>query len=125
MIVDVAGRPSVSAFRRVLAADGRLVLVGAGRGFSDTVGRLIGAQVRARLLKQPVINFIADVQLHHLDTLREMCEAGQIRPQIERSYPLSDAAAALARAETGQVGGKLVLRVRDEARGRSQPPGGR
>ena len=44
-----------------------------------------------------------------LDTLRELIEAGEIKPVIDRQYPLSDVAEAFRYLEEGNVKGKVVL----------------
>jgi NADPH:quinone reductase-like Zn-dependent oxidoreductase len=46
-----------------------------------------------------------------LVTLQQMADAGSIRPTIERTYPLAEAAAALAHVESGQARGKVVLTI--------------
>lgn len=43
--------------------------------------------------------------------LKELIEAGQLRPIIERIYPLSELAAAHTHSEQGRVVGKLVISV--------------
>lgn len=109
VIVDICGKPSISAFRRVLAPGGRLVLVGAGKGPVAVFGRLIGSVIRTRLLKQPIINFIADLELEHLQTLKELCESGKVTPVIDRTYPLAETAEAISYIETEKARGKVVI----------------
>jgi len=116
LIVDCGGKPSVPAFRRVLAPTGRLVLVAAGKGPLGVLGRLVGSQVRARLLGQPVINFIAKAPfVENLDTLRQLIEEGKVRPVIERTYPLEQAAEAISYLETERARGKVVITVAEDA----------
>jgi NADPH:quinone reductase-like Zn-dependent oxidoreductase len=110
VIVDCGGKPSVAAFRRTLTADGALVLVAAGKGRFGSLGRFIGSHVRRRLLKQPVITFIAHGPYkENLESLRELIEAGKVRPVIERTYPFSDIAEAIEYAATERTAGKLVI----------------
>ena len=45
------------------------------------------------------------------DALRELIEAGTIRPVVDRVYPLEEAAAAVAHVESGTVRGKVVIAV--------------
>lgn len=112
LIVDCGGRPTVAAFRRALKPDGRLVLVAAGKGAFGSVGRFTGGQFRRRVLKQPVIGFLASAPFkENLETLKELIEAGKVSPVIDRTYPLSEIAAALRYAETERVPGKVVLSV--------------
>ena len=46
-----------------------------------------------------------------LERISAWIGAGDVRPVIERSYPLADAAAAHRRSESRRVRGKLVLIV--------------
>ncbi len=46
-----------------------------------------------------------------LDQLRDLIEAGRVTPQVERVFPLAEAAQAHAASESGHTRGKLVLRV--------------
>lgn len=48
-----------------------------------------------------------------LDELREMIEAGRLRPVVSSVHELSDAAEAHRRMEAGHVQGKIVLAVRE------------
>ena len=43
--------------------------------------------------------------------VNELIEAGAVRPVIDRSYPLEEAAAALRRVEDGLALGKVVIAV--------------
>ena len=112
LIVDCGGRPSVAAFRRALAPGGRLVLVAAGKGRFGSLGRFIGGQLRRRLLRQRVIVFIASAPFdENLLTLKELIEAGKVRPVIDRTYPLERTAEAVAYAATEKVAGKVVITI--------------
>jgi NADPH:quinone reductase-like Zn-dependent oxidoreductase len=111
LIIDIGGNRSVRALRRVLAPDGRMVLVGAGHGGAGAIGRLVGGNLRRRILKQPVAVFIADVRREDLELLTELIEAGKIRPLIERTYPLDELPAALRHVEEGHARGKVVVTI--------------
>ncbi len=45
--------------------------------------------------------------------LFEMAERGLLRTKVEKTYPLSEATAAVARASQGKRGGKIVFRFED------------
>jgi NADPH:quinone reductase-like Zn-dependent oxidoreductase len=90
-----------------------LVLVGAPKG-----DRLLGpvshiAKVRLASLRasQKAVFFISKVSNEDLTALRELLEEGTIRPVVERSYPLSEAADALRYLGEGHARGKLVITV--------------
>jgi len=46
-----------------------------------------------------------------LDTLRQLIDAGQVTPVIDRTYPLAEAPQAIRRLQTGQARGKIVITV--------------
>lgn len=43
--------------------------------------------------------------------LKDMIEAGQITPAIDRTFPLAEAAAAIRYLEQGSACGKVVITV--------------
>jgi NADPH:quinone reductase-like Zn-dependent oxidoreductase len=55
--------------------------------------------------------FIAKPNVPDLETLRELVEAGKLRPIIDRTYALSDIAQAVEYAATERVAGKIAIRV--------------
>jgi NADPH:quinone reductase-like Zn-dependent oxidoreductase len=46
-----------------------------------------------------------------LDRLRELIDAGEISPLIDRRYPLADVPEAIAYLEQGHARGKVVIGV--------------
>ena len=114
LIFQLAGTTSPSAFRRVLTPKGRLVL-----SSGDSPGRVIGPVgriVKAMLLSpfvggQKMLPFVAKASSDDLQALRELIEAGRIKPVIDRTYPLSQAADAIRYLETGHARGKVVISV--------------
>jgi NADPH:quinone reductase-like Zn-dependent oxidoreductase len=114
LVVDVGGRRSLRAMRRVLMPGGTFVQVGAARGGFGVVGRMIAGMLRSRVLKQRVVVFISKASTDDFNTLRELIEAGRLRPVIERTYPLDQIAEAIAYAATEGVSGKIVVRVGDQ-----------
>ena len=107
-IIDIGGNYSFRATRRALKEGGVLVIVGSHRG---VLRRLVFGTVRRRLLRQRIVFFLAQIKKEDLLTLKEMAEAGQLRPVIDRTYALEDAATAIDYAAKQTVGGKVVLTV--------------
>jgi NADPH:quinone reductase-like Zn-dependent oxidoreductase len=50
-----------------------------------------------------------------LDQLRTLCEAGKLRPVIDRVFRLEELAAAHAYSQRGRTAGKIVIGLGDEA----------
>lgn len=113
LLLDVAGSRPWSACRRVLQPQGTMVIVGGPKR-----NRLLGPlshvlKVRLASLRasQRVRFFIASLNREDLVALQELLEAGTVRPVVERSYPLSEAADALRYLGAGHAQGKVVITV--------------
>jgi NADPH:quinone reductase-like Zn-dependent oxidoreductase len=110
LVLDTVGNRSLSRMRRALAPHGALVVVGAGGG------RLLGPlsqMLRARLLSpfvgQSVVTFMAKQSRQDLLTLKQMIDEGKVRPVIERTYSLAEAAEAVRHVGAHHARGKVVL----------------
>lgn len=109
LVLDAAAFRSVLEARRVVAPDGAYVMVGgATRRLLQTglLGPLLSREGRPKMKVLMTEPTRAD-----LLTLVEMAGAGSLRPVLDRSWPLEDAAAALAHVEAGHARGKVVLEV--------------
>lgn len=113
VILDIGGNRRLSHLRRALTARGTLVIVG-----GETQGRWLGGtdrQLRALLLSafvaQKLGTFIASENAADLMVLRELIESGAITPAIDRTYPLSEVAAAIRYLLDGHAQGKIVIAV--------------
>jgi NADPH:quinone reductase-like Zn-dependent oxidoreductase len=113
VILDIGGNRPLSHLRRALADRGTLVLVG-GEGGGRWAGGM-DRQLRALAISPFVRQSLSMVvpKEHHEELLRltELIEAGRITPVIDRTYPLSEAAAAVRHLEEGHVRGKVVITV--------------
>ena len=112
VICDVAGYQPLADLARLLRPGGRVVIVGAGHGhgFAPIV-RIVGGALRARLARQPLLPFLAKPNRDDLVVLRELVEGGKVRPVIDRTYPLAQAADAIRYLESGQARGKVVITI--------------
>jgi len=113
VILDTGGNRRLSELRRALAPRGRLVLVG-----GETGGRWLGGSersIRALLLsplvRQKLATFIASENAADLLVLRDLIEAGTLTAAVERTYPLSEVAAAIDHLQDGHARGKIVITV--------------
>ncbi len=113
MILDIGGNRRLSHLRRALTPKGRLVIVG-----GETDGRWLGGtdrQLRAQLLSlfvsQKLGTFVASENAADLVALRELIEAGQIKPVIDRTYPLSEVATAIRNLVDGHARGKIAITI--------------
>lgn len=115
VILDAAGNRPLAHLRRALAPAGTLVVIGGEGG-----GRWLGGvdrQLRALLLspfvRQTLRPLFSTVTADDLRRLRELLEAGKVVPVIDRTWPLSGAAAAVRHLEAGHARGKVAIRVLD------------
>ena len=113
LILDTAGRRSLSQLRRALTPRGTLVLVGGEGGGRWTGG--FDRQLRAILLspfvRQTLRSLISTERQEDLLVLTELIEAGTVTPVIDQTYPLNEVAKALGDADEGHGRGKTVITV--------------
>ena len=115
VVLDIGGRPSLSSLRRALTPKGTAIIVG---GESD--GRWLGGydrQIRAlvlsRFVGQKLGTFVSSENHQDMLVLTELIEAGKVTPVIDRTYPLSQAAAAIQYVKDGRARGKVVIAVHE------------
>jgi NADPH:quinone reductase-like Zn-dependent oxidoreductase len=113
LILDTAGRRSLSHLRRALTPQGTLVIVGGEGG-----GRLTGGferQLRAALLSpfvgQRLRSLMSTERQEDLLFLKEVIEADKLTPVISETYPLDHAPKALSDADEGHGRGKTVITI--------------
>jgi NADPH:quinone reductase-like Zn-dependent oxidoreductase len=113
LLIDVAGNHSWHANRRVLDPKGRRILVGMPKGnrLFGPLGRLARFMVSRQFNKRRQSFFVCKPNRENLAFLRELIEAGKVRPVVDRVYPLADVADALETMGEGHVQGKLVVRI--------------
>jgi NADPH:quinone reductase-like Zn-dependent oxidoreductase len=113
LILDTAGRRSLSQLRRALTPRGTLVIVG-GEGAGRWLGgfdRSLRAPVLSQFVSQRLRMLASKPRQEDLQTLRELAEAGKVAPVIGRTYPLREVPEAIRHLEAGHTRGKLVITV--------------
>jgi NADPH:quinone reductase-like Zn-dependent oxidoreductase len=112
VIIDTAGRRSFAELRRALAPGGVLVIVGGEGGNRWTGGfleRMLSASVLSLFSTQKLVVLNAKVNAPDLLTLKELAEAGKLKPALNRSYRLEEAVDALKELERGHARGKSAV----------------
>ncbi|KUG56340.1 alcohol dehydrogenase [Kocuria rosea subsp. polaris] len=110
LIIDLAARRSVFAYRRALAPGGTCLIVGGTtRALLRvvTVGTLIGTMTGRRLGVLAVKPGPA-----HFSPLADRCIAGDVRIHIDRVFPLEQVPEALTYVGDGHALGKVVVEAR-------------
>jgi NADPH:quinone reductase-like Zn-dependent oxidoreductase len=113
VILDTGGHRPLGRLREVLTPRGTLVIVGSENG-----GRWLGGsdrQLRALMLSpftsQTLTTLICSENTQDLQALTDLIESGQVRPVIDRTYPLSQAAEAIQYLRDGHAQGKVVVNL--------------
>ncbi len=112
VVLDVGGYQAPGDLARVVAPEGTVVGIGAGKASSlGILVDLAATQIRQRLLHQRMGFFLAKITRDDLLVLAQLAADGKIAPVIDRSHPLADIAEAVRYAETGKARGKVVITV--------------
>jgi NADPH2:quinone reductase len=116
VVVDVVGGPSFTDSLRVLAAQGRLMVVGfaAGQGIPEVkVNRLLLNNVDVRGVGWGAYAMTRPGFLRRQwDQLRPMMDSGVVDPPIGATYPLEEIGRALQEMADRKTLGKTVLTLR-------------
>lgn len=109
LILDNVGNRRLSEMKRVLAPDGRCVMAGAPKQIGPMFGRIVESFARRLILRQKFIFYVATISRRDLGRLCELIGAGQLKPVIDKRYPLSETATALAYVEAGHARAKVII----------------
>jgi len=115
ILLDNMGNHSLSAYRRILKPNGRLVIVGGPKNVWLILARLVIAPVISLFVSQKMGMMLAKVKTDDLAIIGEMMRSGKVTAVIDRRYSLSDIPRAMAYAEEGHTRGKVVITVADAA----------
>jgi putative PIG3 family NAD(P)H quinone oxidoreductase len=115
LILDMVGGEYVPRNLQCLGEDGRHVTIAVQRGITAEINiaalmvrrqTMTGSTLRPRSVEFKTL--VAD-ELRR--TVWPLVEAGKLRPVMDKAFPLTEAAAAHARMESGAHVGKIVLTV--------------
>ena len=117
-IVNIPGNHSLSECRRALTPKGTYVLIGHDH-FGKQGDRFLGGLLRGLklIVMSPFINQLPDLSFSmpskkdSMAVLRDLLQAGEITPVIDRTYPLSGVPEAIRYLEGGHAQGKVVITI--------------
>ena len=107
---QLGGTTSPSAIRKVLVDDGTLVqCAGDGGRLLGPIVNVVKAMLTNRFVSQTlrVVNTVEDTAT--LEAVREMVEAGELRPVIDSIVPFEETGFAVDLVESGSPGGKVAI----------------
>ena len=113
VILDLAGNRPLSVLRKGLAPRGTLVLGGGEGGdrFFGGMGRTLRAALWSMFLKQRLAMLMGFVKPEPLQALADILGQTGVTPAVDRTFPLEEAANGMRELVSGQVRGKIVLRI--------------
>ena len=109
LILATNGDRSISDYRRALSPKGVYVQTG-GSMSQMTQAMLMGPWMSRNGQKMGNMG-VAKPNQKDLVTMKELLEAGKVKPVIDRCYPLSEVPEALRYLEEGHAQGKVVITV--------------
>ncbi len=120
VILDIMGAAYLDRNIDALAPDGRIVIIGMQGGVKAelNIGKLLGKRagvIATALRARPVSGrgSKGEVVSEVVANVWPMIESGQVRPIIGAEYPVAEAGAAHELLQSGEVSGKVLLRVAD------------
>lgn len=120
VILDIMGAAYLDRNIDALGPDGRVVVIGMQGGVKAelNIGKLLGKRagvIATALRSRPVDGrgSKSEVVAEVVANVWPMVESGQVRPIIGAEYPVQEAGAAHELLQSGEVSGKVLLRVAD------------
>ncbi len=113
LILQAGGTASPSECRRALARDGTLIAIsGDAEGrWIGPIARVLAAGLSSPFVSQRLTSFTARPKREDLRLLRELIEAGDVRPVIDGTRSLDEVPEAVRHLEEGRARGKTVIVV--------------
>ena len=112
VIVDTAGNRSLSHLRSALAPRGTLVIVGGSGGrWMMGSGRSLRATMLTPFVRHRLRTFISTQNRDDLVALKDLIEAGEVTPVIDRNFTLSETPDAVAYVGERHTQGKVVITI--------------
>ncbi len=106
LILDNVGNRSVSDIKRILGSNGTYLL----NAYSPAL--MLKLMLHSGSGGQTMRNSdVAEATQSDLEFLKELLEAGQVVPVIDRCYPLREVAEAIRYLEEGHARGKVIITV--------------
>ena len=100
----------------MLGSDGVVVPVGGPvGGWVGGIDHVVGRFATSLFERQQNQPFVSMPNRENGVALKGMAESGQIKPVIDRTYPLAEAAEAMAYVGEGHARGKVVIVVENGA----------
>jgi NADPH:quinone reductase-like Zn-dependent oxidoreductase len=112
LILQLGGTYSPRHLRRLLTTRGALIQShGDGNRWTGPIGAVAAGAALNLISKQHIATFVANEDTATLDELRDLIDAGYVKPVIDSRFPLERAADAVALVREGRPAGKVVVSI--------------
>ena len=111
VVLDIAGLRPIRQLRRLLTDTGTLVILG-GEGGDRWLGgthRQLAALALSPFVGQRLTALLSKENADDLDALAQLVDQGRVRPALERTYALHEAAEAIDHVAAGHARGKVAV----------------
>lgn len=111
LIFDMVANHKFKHLRRALNKEG-VVQPNSGHG---GISYVLKAAFLAPFLRQQGSLYFTKVTAKDLNILKDMIEAGKVRPVLDTTYPLIDTPKAMAYLDKGHARGKVVIKMEEHS----------
>lgn len=115
VILDVVGGPYLEPNVKALAVDGQLVVIALQGGAKGEIslGRMMPRRqsLHATTLRARPRPMKAEIVRSTIENVWPLIQSGKIKPNVNATFPLAEAAKAHERLDAGDSTGKIVLKV--------------
>ncbi|WP_245916940.1 NAD(P)-dependent alcohol dehydrogenase [Nocardioides gansuensis] len=113
LIIDIAGNSPIPRLRRALTRTGTLVIVGGEGGgeWTGGFGRSLRAAALSPWVRHRLAMLVSKESGRDLERLTALIEAGSVRPHLDSAFTLEQVPEAMRRLGSGEVRGKVGIRI--------------
>jgi NADPH:quinone reductase-like Zn-dependent oxidoreductase len=110
LLFDIAGSRSWFACKRVLKPNATVVMVGGPKTpLIGPLSHIISMRVASFRASQKIVFFVANFNREDFSTLGKLMASGEVKPIVDRTYPLNRINEAMAYLGTGHARAKIIL----------------
>jgi NADPH:quinone reductase-like Zn-dependent oxidoreductase len=110
LILDNVGNHSMARTRRALTPTGKLISNGGGHA-NGKLGRTLRTMLVSVFVRQQAKPTVKTQNHDDLVALKELIDAGQLKPVVGGTYPLAETPAAISQVSGGHARGTLVVAI--------------
>jgi NADPH:quinone reductase-like Zn-dependent oxidoreductase len=113
LVLEIAGTRPWAHYRRIMKADGLMVIVGGpgAKKFLGPLGRIAQLKLSGLRASQKMPFFVAQFKREDLETLAAMLANGKMRSVIDSTYAFSQLPDAMRKLGTAHAQGKVVVTI--------------